>query len=222
MVKHTRAISPTKRASKKVRDAAEELTPGQRFFVAELIADPFMSPTEAAKRAGFAESGAGVQGLKLLKNPTIAKLVGDALRERLNRTKIEADDVLNFLYCALNLDPLGVFDVAEDGMLTVKDLHKIPPQMRRLITEIECVTKTTGRTAANPSGDEETRVKVKWVSKELALQLCMKHLGLGGVDTAVKTEVTVNNNLILQLREAVAAKGRVIDGAVINKMASTG
>jgi hypothetical protein len=76
----------------------------------------------------------------------------------------------------------------------------------------------------NGGEDLETVVKVEWVSKELVLQLCMKHLGMIQPDThknnvQVNVNAVANPNLVKQLREAVA--GKIIDGTVIGRLAST-
>jgi phage terminase small subunit len=215
MVRSTSAIQPRQKGAVK---KAEKLTPPQRAFVAELLADPLMSPTQAAVNAGYKKSAASQAANSLMKNSTIAQMIGKALRERLERTEITQDEVLNFLINALFLDPLQLFDSSE-GILTLKDLATIPAQVRRLITKMEVRSRTI-----NGGEDLETVVKVEWVSKELVLQLCMKHLGMIQPDThknnvQVNVNAVANPNLVKQLREAVA--GKIIDGTVIGRLAST-
>ena len=210
MPRKTRLIEPRKYGANK---KAKGVTMQQELFVQELVADPLMSPKRAAINAGYKDTNAAVQANALLKHPVIQQMVGKALSDRLNRTKIEQDDVIRFLYNALMLDPLELFD-SEDGTLTMKQLHEIPVEIRRLITKIEATTRQIEEEVS------ETRIKIEWVSKELALQLCMRHLGLLG-DTTQKigVEVNVNQQLVMQLRQAVEEKSRVIDSDAIARMA---
>ena len=193
-----------------------KLTLQQRMFAEELIADPFMSVTEAAKKAGYSEATAQVQGSKLLKHPVISRMIGHALNERLKRTQIGQDEVLNLLINAATLDPCSLFNQDQDGTLTLKDLNSIPPEIRVLVTELDCTTKTRHL----PDGEPEvtTKVKIRWVNKEAAIQLLMKHLGMIEPDKKLTVGVTVN--VVSELREAIAQRGaRVVDGDVIKKLA---
>jgi phage terminase small subunit len=194
-----------------------KLTMQQRIFAEELIADPFMSVTEAAKRAGYSEATAQVQGSKLLKHPVISRMIGHALNERLKRTQISQDEVLNILINAVTLDPCALFDQQEDGTLTFKELTSIPPEVRMLITDLDCTTKTRYL----PDGEPEvtTRIKVKWLNKEVAVQLLMRHLGM--IEPSTKgVDVNVSVNIVSQLREVIAQRGaKVVDGNVIKQLA---
>lgn len=195
----------------------EKLNPLQRMFVEEMLADPGMSATEAVKKAGYKTKNPHKQASDLLKNPIIQQVLGKRLQERIDRAEINQDDVLKFLYNALMLDPLELFDTNADGSLSIKQLQSIPQDIRRLITKLECKSRPVG-----DQGEVETRFKLEWVSKELVLQLCMKHLGLvtppEGKDVNVSVTVVNPTTLVQQLRERVASKGRVLDGTVIASM----
>jgi phage terminase small subunit len=217
MPRRTTAIQPRKKGAVK---KAAKLTVQQQAFVAEVLADPAMNPTQAAIRAGYKKEAASQAANKLMKDPVIAQMIGNALRQRLERTEITQDEVLNFLINALFLDPMELFD-STNGILTLKNLEQIPPQIRRLITKMEVKSRTI-----NEGEDLETTVKLEWVSKELVLQLCMRHLGMISPDIN-KTNVQVNVNteneksMIQRLRESVASRAKVIDGAFITKAAAT-
>lgn len=209
MPRKTAAITPRKYGARK---KAESLSVQQALFAQEMVADPLMSPKAAAIRAGYKESSAAQQANALMKHPIIQQMIGKALKDRMDRTEIRQDDVLRFLYNALMLDPLDLFN-AGDGFLTVKELQEIPVDIRRLITKVEAKTRQRG------DEDVETTVKIEWVSKELALQLCMKHLGLSESDsTKIGVEVNVNTQLVTQLRDAVEKKSKVIDSKAIKEM----
>ena len=191
----------------------EELTVNQRLFAEEIIADPFMSATQAAIRAGYSEKTAQVKASQLLKHPVIARMVGSAINERLRRTQISQDEVLQFLINVMYLDPLAILNNV-DGAVKLKDLNDIPPELRILITKIKTKTRTIYE---GDNAGSETTVELEWVSKELAVQLLMKHLGMVQPDQT-NVNFNVNAGLVTQIREAIANKGKVIDGSVIKKM----
>lgn len=216
----TKKIQPKKR----VRSKVDELNPNQRMFVAELLADVSLSPRQAAINAGYAPKNADATADRLLSNPKVNDLLGKAFHDRLKRTEITQDEVLRFLYDALMLDPLDLFDSDEGGTITLKQLQAIPANIRRLITKIDVKTKKTfdPTDEGEEAAQENIHVKLEWVSKELVLQLVMKHLGMTQQDnvTNVNVGVQINaGNLVQQLRESLASKGKVIDAKAITEMA---
>lgn len=68
------------------------LTPKQAAFVIEYLKD--LNGTQAAIRAGYSERTANEQASRLLANVNIATAVQKAMDERSERTKIDADFVL--------------------------------------------------------------------------------------------------------------------------------
>ena len=201
------------------RKKADQLTLSQKLFAEELIADPLMSPREAAVKAGYSPHSAESQGSQLLRHPVIAQMLSKAMNDRLRKTEVKKEEVLNYLYCALTLDPLDLFDQDVDGSLSFKQLQEVPVQIRRLITKLEVKTRPVGT-----DGSTESRVKIEWVSKELVLQLVMKHIGMLSPESPVSSNLNVNVNvqnvLIQQLRESLAnASGRVIDTNAIEELA---
>ena len=68
------------------------LTPRQKRFVAEYLID--LNAKQAAIRAGYAKSGAAVEGFRLLVNPKVAVGVAAAQAKRSERTEITQDYVL--------------------------------------------------------------------------------------------------------------------------------
>lgn len=211
--------SDLKDAKYGARKKAEALTMSQRLFVEELVADPLMSPREAAIRAGYSPKSAESQGSQLLRHPVIAQMLAKAMNDRLKKTEMKKEEVLNYLYCALTLDPLDLFDQEADGGLSFKQLQEVPIQIRRLITKMEVKTRPVGK-----EGETETRIKIEWVSKELVLQLVMKHIGMltpeSPIGSNLNVNVNVQNVLVQQLRESLAnAAGRVIDSTAIEQLA---
>ena len=68
------------------------MTPKQRRFVQEYLID--LNATQAAIRAGYARSGASVEGVRLLANAKVAAAVAAAQAERSKRTEVTQDYVL--------------------------------------------------------------------------------------------------------------------------------
>ena len=70
-----------------------ELTPKQSLFVQEYLKD--LNATQAAIRAGYSESSAKVIGCENLTKPYIQDAVYLAMKERMDKVKIDAGWVLN-------------------------------------------------------------------------------------------------------------------------------
>ncbi len=68
------------------------MTPKQQRFVTEYLVD--LNATQAAIRAGYARSGASVEGVRLLANAKVAAAVAAGQAKRAKRTEIDADYVL--------------------------------------------------------------------------------------------------------------------------------
>ena len=69
-----------------------KLTAKQQRFVAEYLVD--LNATQAAIRAGYANSGASVEGTRLLANAKVSAAVAAAQAKRSERTEITQDYVL--------------------------------------------------------------------------------------------------------------------------------
>jgi phage terminase small subunit len=73
---------------------ADKLTPKQRRFVDELLADPKLRQGEAAKKAGFSKKNADAIAVRLMKKPQVKAALEAAMAEREKRTGIQKDYVL--------------------------------------------------------------------------------------------------------------------------------
>lgn len=194
----SKLIQPLKRGAN-----GNRLTPNQRLFVEELLADEQFNPTRAARAAGY--KNPAIMGNKLIKLPVIRAMIGKALQERIERTQLRADDVLEMLTTALFLDPAELFSVTGDGVILVKSLDEIPQKLRRCITRLKCRTRYDKKGEA-----QESLMEVELMSKDTMLQLAMKHLGLGGTE---KVDVQIQGNVVLELLQAAEQERRatVID-----------
>lgn len=160
-----------------------ELTPKQRAFVREYLVD--LNATQAAIRAGYAESGASVEGSRLLANAKVASAVESAMALRAVRTEITADRVLT--------------ELAKIGF---SDIRKAVKWHSALITEednpdggdiavIKTVVTNTVQMVASDEIDDDTAacisevsqtatggVKIKLHDKRAALVDIGRHLGM--------------------------------------------
>jgi phage terminase small subunit len=94
------------------------LTPKQQRFVEEYLVD--LNATQAAIRAGYAESGARTEGTRLLADANIAEAVSALKAERSERTRIDADWLLRRLADEAEADMSELYD-EHGGLLPVKD-----------------------------------------------------------------------------------------------------
>lgn len=203
-------IQPSKRGTN-----PDRLTDKQQVFVVEYLRDNEMNARKAAEKAGY--KGAA-SAWKLLGTPTVAKAIGKAIYERIHECKIEAAQVLRQLSAALYLDPLELFEDNGDGTFKVRSLSEVPPHIRRCITKLKCKT----RTYETKDGEvtTETYVEVELMSKDAALSLAMRHLGLiedSRSKGAGGEPVTID--LIMNLLASVEERTNVIDGTVIERTA---
>ena len=144
------------------------LSEKQRIFVSEYLID--LNATQAAIRAGYSEKTAYSQGQRLLKHVEIQAAIGAAKAERLERTEINADYVLNRLY---EIDQMDVADIlADNGGL--KPIPEWPKIWRQYISGMDLAEMHEGY------GDEREIVgllkKIKWPDKVKNLELLGKHI----------------------------------------------
>lgn len=90
-----------------------ELTAKQARFVDEYILD--LNATQAAIRAGYAESGARTEGARLLANADIGAAIAAGLAARSEKTKIDAEWLLIRLAEEATADVSDLYD--DDGNL---------------------------------------------------------------------------------------------------------
>jgi hypothetical protein len=131
-----------------------------------------MAPSEAAEGAGY--KNPSVAANKLMKNEVIRAALGREILEREKRTNKTADDVVRFLHNVLEIDVTEIFD--DEGYTTMEKIRKLPREIRICIQGIETDYKYE-RTGDGEFEKKEV-VKVKWMSKDRALELALKHHGL--------------------------------------------
>lgn len=186
----------------------KSLTARQRIFVAELQAEPTLSPTEAARRAGYKNPGISCQ--KLLMKPEIQQAVSVAATQRVQQCQMRAEDVDAQLVAAIQFDPADIFQDGSAGVLTLKELRKMVDSSRKCISGLKIKQRLT-------SDGLETEVDVKWIDKLRAAKLLYQRMGL--IDTETKRSgAEVNINFLSELRDSLAGRPPrpVVDSDVID------
>lgn len=146
---------------------ASKLTEQQQRFVLELIMDPTANAKEAAKKAGYKTPNQVAN--KLLHNPFIATLLARYKREREEKCKLRAEEVLNYLRVALFFNPLDYFKPTSDGKWLISDPKEIPEEIGRLIEKMEV------KVIEDKDGNIRSYFQVELVSKTTALGYALKH-----------------------------------------------
>lgn len=144
------------------------MTPKQKRFVEEYIID--LNATQAAIRAGYAESGARTEGARLLADADIGAAISAALAARSERTAIDADWVLKRLDMEASADLADLY--TESGQL--KPVHQWPLIWRQgLVAGLEAVEEKDER--GNVIGMVQ---KVKLSDRIKRVELIGKHVGV--------------------------------------------
>lgn len=132
------------------------MTPKQERFVQEYLID--LNATQAATRAGYSKRTANEQGARLLANVSVRSAIEAAQRDRGERVKATADDVLREIQRLAMFDPAQLTDVKGPD-----DIKTLPEDVRRAIV--------------GWTWDRNGRFTIK-LAKEGALEMMGRHHGL--------------------------------------------
>ena len=151
------------------------LTYKQRQFIAEYLVD--LNATQAAIRAGYSKKTAGAIATENLTKPLISKAIQKALRERLDRTKMKADEVLLELGAIARSDILDYVNFGPGGV-AVRDSSELTEGQSKALSSV----------AETFSQDGRSQFKFRTHDKIKALDLLAKHMKL-------YEEPTINVNI---------------------------
>lgn len=166
------------------------LTEKQKRFVQEYPKD--LNATQAAIRAGYSERTASAVGYENLRKPQIEKALAEAMQQRCERTKIDADYVLKRL---VEIDQMDIADIlAADGSLLPVTLW---PKVWR--------TTLSGMDVQTLGSKEDLSIlkKVKWPDKVKNLELLGKHVMVQAFNekSSVSGEITIETRPISAIFE---------------------
>jgi len=159
-----------------------DLEPRQEDFVYEYLVD--LNATKAAIRAGYSKNGASVQGSRLLAKANIQNAIAALRKERADRYEVSADNVLREL-AKIGFANIGDY-VDTTGELPAIDFEGITRDQLAAVSEITVDT----RKEFEGFGDDREhvadvdKVKLKFHSKQSALEALAKNLGLFEKDNA--------------------------------------
>lgn len=188
------------------------LTAQQQVFIKSLLASKNFSPSDAAKEAGYKYPAQS--GNSLMKNEVIRAAIGKELRLRKERLEWESDQVLSTLRNVIELDITELYD--NEGNISMEAIKAMPKHLRVCIDEI----RTTRKFYTNEEGEREyyNQLEVKWMSKDQALHLALKHFGLLSEDLQVHVvDDKVKQRVIVELLGQVSEADNVIDAVAIDK-----
>lgn len=160
-----------------------KLTDKQRRFCEEYVID--LNGTQAAIRAGYSESGARVEGVRLLSNANVKYYVDELQREKLSGTKITANMVIEEL-----------------GKIAFSDLRELMTPDNALMDIRQLDDKTAGAVASVEVDEMKmdgmvigNTKKVKLWDKLRALDMLGKHFGVFEKDNnQKKSEIAIHIN----------------------------
>ena len=141
-------------------------------FCNNLLTDPKHDGQAAAEKAGYANPGQAAA--KLLKNPQVRARLGKEKHLRQERMRKTADEVLEYLEIAAFFNPLKYFSPGGRGggwLIKEKDLKELPDEIGQLITDVEIQEIETAKGSMR-------LCKVRFVNKNLMIELLAKHHGL--------------------------------------------
>lgn len=93
-MEHTNNICPSELSTEKPNKKAR-LSDRQKAFIDNYVKT--LNATQAALSAGYAESGARVQGYRMLTNPYIREKIDEALEQRSEECKIDTNLIIGSL-----------------------------------------------------------------------------------------------------------------------------
>jgi len=139
------------------------------IFVLEYIKD--FNGRRAAEAVGYKGAHVRRRAVELLDKPEIQGAIAWAIKERSERTKIDADDVLIRLGAMLDADPCDIID-RDTGCYI--NIHDWPLVWRQMLTAADVQELYAG------AGDDKKEigriVKYKFIDKLKALEMTGKHV----------------------------------------------
>lgn len=137
-----------------------KLPPKRRAFVREYMID--FNGTQAALRAGYSERTAGVQASRLLTNVQVQEAIQEATAARFRRNEATAERVIEEYRRIAFADTTEAIYI-KHGEVHVTDTDLLTDEQKAAIAEIS---------------QTKDGIKVKFHSKQAALDALAKHLGL--------------------------------------------
>lgn len=160
------------------------MTPLQSAFVDEYLID--LNATQAAIRAGYAESGARTEGARLLANADIADAIAVAKAKRSEKTGIDAAWLLTRLAAEATADVADLYDEA-GNIRAVKDWPLIWRTGLVAGLDVESIGEGAGRLTKIKLSDRIKRLEL--IGKHVDVQAFKEQVEhSGGMSLVVTAE----------------------------------
>jgi len=156
-------------------EEVKKLTGKQQAFVDEYICD--FNASRAAIAAGYSKKTAKATGSENMTKPAIQAAVQEAIEAREKRVHRTADEVINLLWAATELDPIEYCKIVEGGEVQMLPLDEIKPEVRIMLRKIKQKHKIT-ESADGSKMFCENDLEYSIPSFEKMIELLMKHHGL--------------------------------------------
>lgn len=148
------------------------LTPKQERFIQEYLVD--LNASAAARRAGYSPKNADVEGSRLLVNAKVQEAIAKAMKEREERVKMTADEVLAELAKLARANMMDYMTIGTDGAPRL-DFSKLSRDQAAALVEVTVDEYMEG---SGENARPVRKVRFRLADKRAALVDLGKHLGL--------------------------------------------
>jgi len=177
-----------------------KLTPKQQQFCLEYIKD--FNGGAAARRAGYSPKSAMQAASRLLRNTKVADTVRQNVEERISRTQIDADHVLQELHAIMQM---SISDIFNDDW-SIKPLSEWPDIWCRTLSGVSV------REQQSTAGDEKVAAnilqRIKWPDKLKTLEIIGKHVDVRAFTETHKHTHGVDDQTVRTLRDVIKSARR--------------
>lgn len=165
---------------------ANDLTAKQKAFIREYLL--CRNGTQAAIKAKYSKRSAEVEASRLLTNAKVRAEIDKHEQKEIKKYQATKDNLIDLLAGIAFLDPHDILEDKGKGEYGFKKLSDMPPQARMSLEIFGTMRKK------NPY------VTLKSISKDKAIELLSKHLGLENAAGSGSSEET-RRNAIKRIQE---------------------
>lgn len=167
------------------RKGKDHLTPSERLFISNLLADPDMDGATAVINSGFNVKNPEQKARTLRAKRHVRDEIEKRIRTRQKRVDIRTDQVIQELANMAFANPQELFD----GGGNLRPFEKLPAHLAKAVTNIEIIQ----------DGDKQyKKYSIGSQNKKWALDKLCQHLNIGNGKGGSETNIENINILIAQ------------------------
>jgi phage terminase small subunit len=189
------ATKPAMKVAKAVQKKPATLNAKQQLFVLEYIKD--FNATRAAKAAGYSQKTAYSIGHELLNKPEIQAAIQEALKKRLEETRIDANWVLQRLVQEADADLADIYD-ENDVLRPIREWPKV--WRTGLVVGLETEVLYEEDKEGNKVASGRTH-KIRSSDRKSRIELIGKHVDVQAFKERVSNETPEGDPLVRALAE---------------------